>query len=84
MKMMTTKPLRYNNRSMATGTEFAARPTDVRVLVGIGKARVLDEAQAADELELVRAEYADVVGKKPFHGWDVETLKSKIAEAKED
>ena len=28
----------------------------------------------------VRAEYERVVGKRPFHGWDAETLKAKIAE----
>ena len=36
-----------------------------------------------DDLSDLRAEYQTVVGKKPFHGWDAETLKAKIAEAKE-
>ena len=27
-------------------------------------------------------EYIEVVGKKPFHGWDAETLKEKIEEEK--
>lgn len=34
-----------------------------------------------DELTALRAQYLDVVGKKPFHGWDAATLKTKIAEA---
>lgn len=33
-------------------------------------------------LDAIRAEYEEVVGKKPFHGWDEATLKVKIEEAK--
>lgn len=29
----------------------------------------------------LRAQYQDVVGKRPFHGWDAETLRQKIDEA---
>lgn len=36
-----------------------------------------------DDLTALRAEYLDAVGKKPFHGWDADTLRDKIAEAKE-
>lgn len=32
-------------------------------------------------LTALRAQYQDVVGKRPFHGWDAETLRQKIAEA---
>lgn len=35
-----------------------------------------------DEITALRAEYQDVVGKKAFHGWDADTLRDKIAEAK--
>lgn len=82
MKLMTTKPLRYANRSMATDTEFEANSRDARVLVAIGKARYVDEAQAADDLSSLRAEYQRKLGKRPFNGWDAATLKQKIAEAK--
>lgn len=34
-----------------------------------------------DALTALRAQYQDVVGKRPFHGWDAETLRQKIAEA---
>lgn len=33
------------------------------------------------ELVALRAEYFDVIGKRPFHGWDEEALRQKIAEA---
>lgn len=40
------------------------------------------DAVKDDELTKVREEYESVVGKKPFHGWDVKTLKEKIEESK--
>ena len=39
-------------------------------------------ASEADELATVRAEYSEVVGKRPFMGWDVAMLREKIAAAK--
>lgn len=41
---------------------------------------VLD-ATTVDELSLARAEYQDKFGKRAFHGWSLDVLKSKIAEA---
>lgn len=35
----------------------------------------------AQELDATRAQYHHRLGKRPFHGWDVATLKAKIAEA---
>jgi hypothetical protein len=35
-----------------------------------------------ETLETLRAEYQALVGKKPFNGWDVETLQMKIAAAR--
>lgn len=34
-----------------------------------------------DDLNSARARYLEVVGKRPFNGWDLETLNAKIAEA---
>jgi ribosome-binding protein aMBF1 (putative translation factor) len=39
--------------------------------------------EASDSLTALRAEYQEKVGKRPFHGWDEETLAAKIAEAKD-
>jgi hypothetical protein len=39
-------------------------------------------ATPEDELKALREEYQAAVGKRPFHGWDADTLKAKIAEAK--
>ena len=38
-------------------------------------------ADQPDAMADLRAEYERVVGKKPFMGWDADTLKAKIAEA---
>ena len=34
-----------------------------------------------DELAALRAEYQDAVGKKAFHGWSAEEIRSRIAQA---
>lgn len=34
---------------------------------------------SGDDLGLVREEYTRVMGKKPFNGWDVATLRAKMA-----
>lgn len=34
-----------------------------------------------DDLSTARVRYLEVVGKRPFNGWDLETLNAKIAEA---
>lgn len=34
-----------------------------------------------EDLTALRVEYQDVIGKKPYHGWDAETLREKIREA---
>lgn len=33
----------------------------------------------AGDLAALRAQYQDIFGKRPFHGWDAETLRAKIA-----
>lgn len=42
-----------------------------------------DEAEAApegvSEIASLRAEYETVIGRKPFNGWDRDTLRDKIA-----
>lgn len=41
-------------------------------------------APAPEDLSAVRAEYEATVGRKPFHGWNAETLREKIAAHKAD
>jgi len=39
---------------------------------------------APEDLAAIRAEYEAAVGRKPFHGWNAETLREKIAAHKAD
>jgi len=41
-------------------------------------------APAPEDLAAIRAEYEAAVGRKPFHGWNAETLREKIAAHKAD
>lgn len=66
-------------------------PRYARVLdkMGYGTRHIIADASPApipdpdegDELAQLRAMYQEVMGKRPFHGWDAETLKAKMAEA---
>lgn len=38
------------------------------------------EEAPAEDIEALRATYLEVVGKRPFHGWDADALIAKIAE----
>jgi hypothetical protein len=47
-----------------------------------GKKGGSPKSEASDEMAALRSEYQSLVGKRPFHGWDAETIKAKIAEAR--
>lgn len=40
-----------------------------------------DQAAEADDLSNLRAQYQEVIGKRPYHGWDADELRSKIEDA---
>ena len=66
----------------------AKDPRYARILGKLGYDRrdmAVDAAPGhdGDDLTALRAEYQEVVGKKAFHGWDADTLREKIAAAKE-
>ncbi len=84
--LIATKSMTYATRRLKADVQFSARPRDARLLVAIGKARYADTAAIAaesdeDELTTLRAAYQDKTGKRPFHGWDADALRAKIAEA---
>lgn len=41
------------------------------------------KVDASDEMTELREEYLSVIGKRPFHGWDADTLRLKIAAAED-
>lgn len=38
--------------------------------------------EAPDDLTALRAEYQEIVGRRPYHGWDADQLREKIAGAR--
>ena len=88
--LIATKALKYATRRLLPDDRFTAKnERDARILIGIGKARRAPQApqkneqpdEQPDELAELRAEYTEKLGKRPFHGWDADTLREKIAEA---
>jgi hypothetical protein len=75
------KSLSYMDRALR-----AQDPRYARILgkLGYGRRdmRAREPLDPEEELKALREEYQDVVGKRAYHGWDAETLKAKIAEAK--
>lgn len=89
MKMIATRDLRYATRRLKAGDGFEAKTKrDANLLVAIGKAR-LDggsgpAARAPDpatDIGALRDRYTTLFGRKPYMGWDAETLTAKIAAA---
>ena len=72
----------YMDRAMR-----AADPRFARILGKMGYQRTdmtaakVEDTEAA-ELDALRDEYKDAVGKRAYHGWDADELRQKIADAK--
>lgn len=86
--LIAVKPFVYASRRLLPGQDFITKTErDAKVLIAVGKARAkiaAADAEMPDELTLLREEYEAVIGKKPFHGWDAETLRAKIADARDE
>lgn len=89
-KMIAAKGFTYATRRLLPEDPFTARTRgDARALEALGKARYATrpaEPGFTDEAErpALRQKYEQALGKKPFAGWNAETLRAKIAEAKKD
>lgn len=86
-----TRALRSNDRRFALVLGKLGHTAPI--LSTIGKPDLLDHDQngrrggspkpdVSDELTALRSAYQETVGKRPFNGWDADTLKAKIAEGK--
>lgn len=93
-RLEAVRSLKYGTRRMLPGDVFDATNRDARVLVALGRAQAAKAAMtpppeppadpAADALKAARTDYEAAIGRKPFHGWDVDMLRTKIAEAQAD
>lgn len=69
----------YFTRAMAAKDRRYAR---VFNKLGYETTDMVAEEPTKDDLAELRATYEKVIGKRPFMGWDADTLAAKIAEAK--
>lgn len=70
---------RYLNRMMR------ARDPRIRRIaerLGYGTRMMTASVDPTATLKRLRADYQRVTGKRPYHGWDAATLRTKIAEAR--
>ncbi|WP_457812343.1 hypothetical protein [Sinorhizobium meliloti] len=83
MKLIACRHLTYGTRRLLPGEMFEASDRNARLLIAVNKAKTAQPDAGAHDLPALRKEYQKVSGKRPFNGWDAETLRSKIAEAKD-
>lgn len=50
---------------------------------GDGRKGGAEKPEPSDDLTALRAEYTEKVGRRPFMGWDADTLRAKIAATSE-
>lgn len=75
------KASNYMNRALK-----ARDPRFARILGKLGYERadiVSADDKGVEDLNQLRKNYQEVVGKRAFNGWDAATLNAKIAEAKD-
>ena len=79
--MIATKDLTYATRRLRADDAFEASRSHARVLAALGRAReALPVApEPVDERVELREAYETKFGKRPYMGWDAETLREKIA-----
>jgi hypothetical protein len=61
---------------------IAAEPTEKKPAAVKSTSVSSGKIAKGEDRAALRKQYQEVIGKKPFAGWDAETLKAKIAEAK--
>lgn len=69
----------YMDRALRSSDPRYAR---VLTKLGYGRRDMRAAESEPDGLAALRAEYERVVGKRPFNGWDAETLLEKMATTK--
>lgn len=88
--MIANKEMSYGTRRLKADEGFEANDrAQARLLTALGNAR-LAEAEPVkkapakakgDDVAALRAEYTQKLGKRPFGGWNADTLREKIAAA---
>lgn len=83
-ELIANKALKYKTRRLLPGDRFEAHSRrDESMFILTKQASYAPPAvETVDELKVLRDEYFKVFDKRPFMGWDAETLREKIAEHK--
>lgn len=81
-----TRSGRYGTRMLTAGEPTIVSGPLAREMLALGRATAEKPKRAKveapfDERVALRAEYEAKFGKKPFGGWDADTLREKIAAA---
>lgn len=92
VKMIAKKNFRFKSVSYKENQEFSVAPRWGKVLRALDRARYVpdddvlaparptsDEKRKDPELVAARENYMRVHGKRPYHAWDVATLRDKVA-----
>lgn len=94
VRMIATKDMTYGTRRLKAGDEIEnVSGPNSRLLAALGRARLVESGEKKTEVkaqvqqdakEALRAEYQRIFGKRPFNGWDADTLREKIAAGPQD
>jgi hypothetical protein len=88
-----TRTGRYGTRMLTAGEPTLVSAPLAREMIALGRATLeklvqFDHNKGAgslkqdgDEIAALRAEYIEKFGRRPFYGWDADTLREKIAAA---
>jgi hypothetical protein len=78
---------RYGTRMLTAGERILMSGPAARAALALGRVttekphRARKAVEPQDERPALRAEYEAKVGRKPYNGWDADTLREKIAAA---
>lgn len=85
--MIAAKAMTYGTRRLLPGDEVRLPRRDADLLERLGRLRQPNPAgpveQKEDELTIVRREYEQVMGKRPYHAWDAAELRKRMAQPKD-
>ena len=87
-QVIATRTGRYGTRMLTAGDELTLPGPAARAMIALGRAEPKREAPQADkagdgasDLVALRAQYFEKLGRRPFNGWNADTLREKIADA---
>lgn len=81
--MTVVRTGRYGTRMLTAGEAINLDGPQARLMTALGwveEGKPRRAKPAGEDIAVVRAEYEAKMGKRPFNGWDIATLREKMAE----